>query len=49
MINLISRKDQKHAQSPLKKQDKDDLVAPIWKLANNSEIFDLKTWAGTPR
>jgi hypothetical protein len=32
MINLISRKDEKPAQSLLKKLDKDGFVAPIWKL-----------------
>jgi hypothetical protein len=40
MINLNCLKDQKPAQSLLKKQDKDGLVAPIRKLAGNSEIFD---------
>jgi hypothetical protein len=32
MINLICHKDEKPAQSLLKKRDKDDLGAPIWKL-----------------
>jgi hypothetical protein len=30
MINLSCHKDEKPAQSLLKKRDKDDLVAPIW-------------------
>ena len=34
MINLICHKDEKPAQSLSKKRDKDDFVAPIWKLCS---------------
>jgi hypothetical protein len=46
MINLISRKDEKPAQSLLKKRDKDGFVAPIWKLglsaADNSSLTNFR-------